>query len=1507
MSFGKHRFGWVSFASFLVAALAPAGPALALVRPAAEAADARVIPAPRFDVVPEDAPEGGAGPAAATAAAFRGRHPGAWRMTFDRRTGRPSLVEGRGIPFLHGRANGLDEAAPLGLAFIDAESDLLRAPGGELRLNRERSGWLDDGRIVFLDYDWFVDGVPVEGARVFLRANRGNIIQMGTARIGRVAPRTAPALAAGAALDRLFEHAGGRADGDVVIASPSLVHVARPAGNARAAWGGGIDYRLAWRAAFRRAGEAATWTGDVDARTGEVLAFEDANRYARVTGGIFPRSPNETEEVRPFTNVRVVAGGGSILTGDAGTFSYAAGPAYTSLDGSFFRVTCDGCSGPERAFAFADRGTGDLELGTGGADAAGNGASTPAERNAFFHQNRVRMLARKWLSIGWLNLNIVTNVNIADVCNAFWDGSTTNFFRSGAGCNNTGVIADVMYHEWGHGLDQNTNLGDDSTGEATGDITSMHVIHDAMVAPYFETSGSPVRDLDSTRVGYVASVADLDSFCIVCQPGQCSNGPYGHEVHCEGEIYGQAHWELAQALAAGHGYNTGWQELERIYFLSLAQADTMVPSQAQNVYGAYLAVDDDNGNLADGTPNCLEIYNAFNAHGIAGTACAGNTAGCARPAQPSMTITPGHGRVILDWPAVPAASQYTVLRADFSATQAYMALATQAGTHFEDATAQPGVDYWYVVEARTAGGCRSTIENAVAVSALPDSRPLVAATVVDDVPAGNRSGFADPGESIDVSLGLRNALPSGAAGGGTGTLTTATPDVTMTTGAATWAAIPPGATVTGSAFRAALGAGVACGRDVDFALTYDDGGGSTAAASVPVLVGERLPRFFQDFDAGPAGWTTSAGSPAATAGQWLQGDPVGTSWQPEDDAGAAAGGQCLFTGQNSSDSAGDIDGGETIVTSPVIDLSGAAAARLSYRRWWASSSLTDAGDTLTVEVSGNGGGSWVAAETVTAGTRNLGWQPVDIRLESLVALTSTFQVRVRARDTTTDTNVEAAIDDVRIEEVVCDLTPPCFVPPAFAGLASASPGASCAETDLAWAAGSTNCQNAAITYNVYRSTAAGFTPAPANRVAANLAGLAFHDTLLAPGATYHYVVRADDTRSGEESNAVERTATAPTAPDTTAPVYGGLASLQPDVTCGSTALQWLPGLETCSVPLRYNVHRSAAPGFVPDASNLVATVLGTSYVDTALVPGQIYYYQVRAVDAAGNGDGNAAEAGAAARNLPLVLYHEDFEADDGQWTGIAPNDAATGRFEWADPEGTGAQPEDDATPPPGVNAWVTGPLAGTGLGSFDVDTGTTTIASPLIDITGRPSPQLIVSAFFNNDFGANPGEDPFRVDISGNGGASWTPVLSTLTDIAAWTTLQFAIVPAVPATNQFRVRVQTQDLGVGGSLVEAGIDEVTVLQPDAGCSVCPGPVGGVGTILVDRIGDDIVLDWSADPVTAQAYNVYLRFGPGFAVAVRAGSTTAKTFTHAGAALFAGENFYYEVTAVDACGQESPAP
>ena len=47
---------------------------------------------------------------------------------------------------------------------------------------------------------------------------------------------------------------------------------------------------------------------------------------------------------------------------------------------------------------------------------------------------------------------MTANVNIGQECNAFFDGKTINFFQSSTKCQNTGLLEDVIYHEFGHAL-----------------------------------------------------------------------------------------------------------------------------------------------------------------------------------------------------------------------------------------------------------------------------------------------------------------------------------------------------------------------------------------------------------------------------------------------------------------------------------------------------------------------------------------------------------------------------------------------------------------------------------------------------------------------------------------------------------------------------------------------------------------------------------------------------------------------------------------------------------------------------------------------------------------------------------------------------------------------------------------------------------------------------------------------------------------------------------------------
>src|SRR5690606_16635980 len=157
------------------------------------------------------------------------------------------------------------------------------------------------------------------------------------------------------------------------------------------------------------------------------------------------------------------------------------------------------------------------------------------------------------------------------------------------------------------------------------------------------TSCSGVRDvgdfsLEGTRtIASPATVGADDG--INCDRFACPytsgitpyRGPMGYEGHCESLIASTANWDLKNALVGEFG-ESGWQRMDQIWYGSLVPSKSAyrVASGGQcnpsanvdgcgstNWYTGYLAVDDGNGNLADGTPNGCRIWDAFNAHGIA--------------------------------------------------------------------------------------------------------------------------------------------------------------------------------------------------------------------------------------------------------------------------------------------------------------------------------------------------------------------------------------------------------------------------------------------------------------------------------------------------------------------------------------------------------------------------------------------------------------------------------------------------------------------------------------------------------------------------------------------------------------------------------------------------------------------------------------------------------------------------------------------------------------------------
>lgn len=232
------------------------------------------------------------------------------------------------------------------------------------------------------------------------------------------------------------------------------------------------------------------------------------------------------------------------------------------------------------------------------------------------------------------------------------------------------------------------------------------------------------------------------------------------------------------------------------------------------------------------------------------------------------------------------------------------------------------------------------------------------------------------------------------------------------------------------------------GSHIEYYLSAADAAGYTASApegAPGALYGFRagVTAVFRDDVEQNQGWTLGVAGDNATTGLWIRADPVGTSYQPEYDHTPDPGTLCFVTGNGApGGSAGDqdVDGGKTTLLSPVFDLEGASWAGLSYWRWYTDETSHD--DDFLVDISNNGGTSWVSLELVADSAYP--WVKAEFDdLAAILPLTSQMRVRFIASDTGSGSLVEALIDDFEVVATNDDLTAvEPGVPAALAGLSA---------------------------------------------------------------------------------------------------------------------------------------------------------------------------------------------------------------------------------------------------------------------------------------------------------------------------------------------------------------------------------------------------------------------------------------------------------------------------------------
>jgi len=272
--------------------------------------------------------------------------------------------------------------------------------------------------------------------------------------------------------------------------------------------------------------------------------------------------------------------------------------------------------------------------------------------------------------------------------------------------------------------------------------------------------------------------------------------------------------------------------------------------------------------------------------------------------------------------------------------------------------------------------------------------------------------FNPLGQRIAINLALSTGIT--VASGGVKLKTTIAGVTTSTNmvneSGSTWAATSP-ASICGSDVVWSIEAFVSDGTSVKYPIA---GSNATLSAGSFNVVST-------DACEVATGWVIGLTGDNATTGIWVNADPVGTAAQPEDDH-SATGTNCFITANaavGASVGTADVDGGTTTLTSPAYSTAGLSDPFVSYWRWYSNNQGGDPNnDSMPIQISGNGGTSWVQLELVT---ENAGaWVQKKFRVKDFVTPTAnTIKLRFIARDLGTGSIVEAGVDDLQIYDLTC--------------------------------------------------------------------------------------------------------------------------------------------------------------------------------------------------------------------------------------------------------------------------------------------------------------------------------------------------------------------------------------------------------------------------------------------------------------------------------------------------------
>lgn len=226
--------------------------------------------------------------------------------------------------------------------------------------------------------------------------------------------------------------------------------------------------------------------------------------------------------------------------------------------------------------------------------------------NAYYHVNRVHNFMKGYYpTFTGMDFSLPTNVDVSGSCNAFYDGSSINFYQAGGGCNSFAEIGDIIYHEYGHGISDHfytdisgTSITNGALNEANSDIWALSITRDPVLAKNsFTGFGGFIRRYDMTPQVYPIDLA----------------GGFFGDPHKNGQIIAGAWWDVGVNIGSVDSMTKLFTD---VYYDVPDGPDGTEGAVYQSILVDALMADDNNGNLLDGTPHYQQIVAAFARHGI---------------------------------------------------------------------------------------------------------------------------------------------------------------------------------------------------------------------------------------------------------------------------------------------------------------------------------------------------------------------------------------------------------------------------------------------------------------------------------------------------------------------------------------------------------------------------------------------------------------------------------------------------------------------------------------------------------------------------------------------------------------------------------------------------------------------------------------------------------------------------------------------------------------------------